>query len=45
MAHFARLNEDIVVQVIVIKNERTQDGNGDEVESIGAFCETIHEGT
>jgi hypothetical protein len=39
MAHFARLENNIVTQVIVINNEVLFDENGVEQESIGAqFC-------
>jgi hypothetical protein len=39
MAHFARIENDIVRQVIVLNNEVILDENGIEQESIGAkFC-------
>ena len=39
MAHFARIEDGIVRQVIVINNEVLKDENGVEQESIGAqFC-------
>jgi hypothetical protein len=39
MAHFARIEDGIVREVIVIKNEVLLDENGIEQESIGAqFC-------
>jgi len=39
MAHFARLENNVVTQVIVINNEVLKDENGIEQESIGAkFC-------
>ena len=39
MAHFARLENNVVQQVIVINNEVLLDENGIEQESIGAqFC-------
>jgi len=39
MAHFARVEDGIVRQVIVINNEVLKDENGVEQESIGAqFC-------
>lgn len=43
MAHFAELdNNNIVLQVIVVENENTQDKNGNEVEAIGAeFCHNL----
>ena len=41
MAHYAEINsENIVVNVLVIADEDTQDENGNESEAIGqAFCE------
>jgi hypothetical protein len=39
MAHFAKIEDGIVRQVIVINNEVLKDENGIEQESIGAqFC-------
>jgi hypothetical protein len=39
MAHFARLENNFVTQVIVVNNEVILDENGVEQESIGAqFC-------
>jgi hypothetical protein len=39
MAHFARLENNIVREVIVVNNEVLLDENGQEQESIGAlFC-------
>lgn len=39
MAHFARLEDNIVREVIVVNNEVLLDENGVEQESIGAqFC-------
>jgi hypothetical protein len=39
MAHFAKIEDGIVREVIVIKNEVLLDENGVEQESIGAqFC-------
>jgi hypothetical protein len=39
MAHFARIEDGVVRQVIVINNEVLKDENGIEQESIGAqFC-------
>ncbi|NBR24298.1 MAG: hypothetical protein EBU08_11120 [Micrococcales bacterium] len=39
MAHFARIEEGVVRQVIVINNQVLKDENGIEQESIGAqFC-------
>ena len=43
MAHFAKLDENNVVeQVIVVSNNDTLDADGNEVESIGvAFCQKL----
>lgn len=43
MAHFARLDENNVVQqVIVVSNKDTCDADGNEMESIGvAFCQKL----
>jgi len=39
MAHFAKIENNIVRQVIVVNNEVLKDENGVEQESIGAqFC-------
>lgn len=39
MAHFAKIEDGVVRQVIVINNEVLKDENGVEQESIGAqFC-------
>jgi hypothetical protein len=39
MAHFARIEDGIVREVIVVNNEVLLDENGQEQESIGAaFC-------
>lgn len=39
MAHFAKIENNIVTQVIVVNNEVLLDSNGVEQESIGAqFC-------
>jgi hypothetical protein len=39
MAHFAKIENDIVQQVIVVNNDVLLDENGIEQESIGAqFC-------
>jgi hypothetical protein len=39
MAHFARIEDGIVREVIVVNNEVLKDENGVEQESIGAaFC-------
>ncbi len=47
MAHFAEINEDSIVQrVIVVADEDTADGEGNEVEAIGAqFCADLFGGT
>lgn len=44
MAHFAKLDENNVVQRIsVVNNEDIQDENGDEQESLGvAFLKNLH---
>ena len=40
MAHFARIENGFVQQVIVVNNEIILDENGDESEAIGiAFCQ------
>ena len=42
MAHFARLEENKVVEVIVVNNEVIKDDKGIEQESIGiAFCKSL----
>jgi hypothetical protein len=46
MAHFARIEDGIVTQVIVVNNEVLKDETGTEQESIGAaFCNNIYGGT
>ena len=46
MAHFARLENNVVQQVIVVNNEVLLDENGVEQESIGAqFCADTFGGT
>ena len=35
MAHFARIENGVVTQVTVVKNDILLDGNGDEQESLG----------
>jgi len=46
MAHFAKIENDIVVQVIVVENKDTADASGVEKEYIGAaFCERLLGGT
>jgi hypothetical protein len=45
MAHFARLENNIVREVIVVNNEVLKDENGIEQESIGAqFCADLFGG-
>ena len=42
MAHFAKIENDVVVQVIVVDNKDTADASGVEKEYIGAaFCERL----
>ena len=46
MAHFAKIEDGIVRQVIVVNNEVLKDTNGVEQESIGAkFCADTFGGT
>ena len=46
MAHFAKIENDVVVQVIVVDNKDTADASGVEKEYIGAaFCERLLGGT
>lgn len=47
MAHFARLNEqNIVEEVIVVSNEDCLDSNGNESEEVGiTFCNSLIPGT
>ena len=47
MAHFAELDENnVVLRVIVVANADTADGDGNEVEAIGAgFCDDLLGGT
>ena len=46
MAHFAKIENDTVTQVIVINNEVLLDSNNVEQESIGAqFCADTFGGT
>ena len=46
MAHYAKIEDGIVTQVIVVDNKDTADANGVEKESIGvAFCERLFGGT
>ena len=43
MAHFARIEDGIVREVIVVNNEVILDDNGQEQESIGiAFCKSLY---
>ena len=43
MAHFAKIENNTVVQVIVVNNEVIKDDNGIEQESIGiAFCKSLY---
>ena len=43
MAHFAKIENKIVTQVIVVKNEVLHDENGVEQESIGIdFCKSLY---
>jgi hypothetical protein len=46
MAHFAKIEDGIVRQVIVINNEVLKDANSNEQESLGAaFCAETFGGT
>jgi hypothetical protein len=46
MAHFCRLENNIVTQVIVVSNQDTADEHGVEKEEIGiAFCSNLLGGT
>lgn len=46
MAHFAKIENNLVTQVIVVDNKDTQDDSGVEKESIGVtFCERLLGGT
>lgn len=43
MAHFARIEDNIVREVIVVNNEVLKDENGVEQEAIGiAFCKSLY---
>jgi hypothetical protein len=43
MAHFARIENDIVREVIVINNAVITDANGQEQESLGVeFCKSLY---
>lgn len=46
MAHFAKIEDGVVTQVIVVDNKDTADASGVEKEHIGAaFCERLLGGT
>ena len=46
MAHFARIENNVVQEVIVVNNEVLLDSEGVEQEAIGAaFCEELFGGT
>lgn len=46
MAHFAKIEDGIVRQVIVVNNEVLLDSEGVEQEALGtAFCEELFGGT
>lgn len=46
MAHFAKIEDGVVREVIVVNNEVLLDANGVEQESIGAqFCQDLFGGT
>jgi hypothetical protein len=46
LAHFARIENNLVTQVIVVNNKDTSTPDGTEVESIGvAFCQRLFGGT
>ena len=46
MAHFAKIEDGVVTQVIVVDNKDCADATGVEKESIGiAFCERLFGGT
>lgn len=43
MAHFARLEENVVRDVIVVNNDVILDETGDEQEALGiAFCRSLY---
>jgi hypothetical protein len=45
LAHFARIENNLVTQVIVVENKDTSTPDGTEVESIGvAFCQRLFGG-
>jgi hypothetical protein len=46
MAHFAQLENNTVIRVIVISNDDILDAQGNESEAVGqAFCQQFGEGT
>jgi hypothetical protein len=46
MAHFAKIEDNIVTKVIVVNNEVLLDSEGVEQEALGAaFCEELFGGT
>jgi len=46
MAHFAKIENNLVTQVVVVNNEVLKDENGIEQESIGSqFCADLFGGT
>jgi len=46
MAHFAKIENNFVTQVVVVNNEVLKDENGIEQESIGSqFCSDLFSGT
>jgi hypothetical protein len=46
MSHFAKIENNVVVQVIVVDNKDTADASGVEKEYIGAaYCERLLGGT
>ena len=46
MAHFAELNNDnVVIRVLVVRDEDTLDSNGNESEDVGIrYCQTLFNG-
>jgi hypothetical protein len=46
MAHFAELNNDnVVIRVLVVRNEDILDSNGDESEDVGvSYCQALFSG-
>ena len=46
MAHFAKIEDGVIIEVIVVNNEVLLDEHGVEQESIGAeFCSDLFGGT